>query len=93
MIYFEVEKETYLIVDDSPIGISAILAQSIKDEPQKVTAYASRAITPVERQYSPTEKEALCIVWGRTERKRCAPAHYESRKAKDGRQQLMPSKV
>ena len=32
MTCFDVEKETYLIVDASPIGISAILAQSSKDE-------------------------------------------------------------
>ncbi|XP_065060965.1 uncharacterized protein K02A2.6-like [Rhopilema esculentum] len=64
MTYFDIDKETYLIVDASPIGISAILTQSNKDEPQKVIAYASRALTPVERRYSQTEKEALSIVWG-----------------------------
>ncbi len=64
MTYFDIEKDTYLIADASPIGISAILAQSSKDEPQKVIAYASRALTPVEGRYSQTEKEALSIVWG-----------------------------
>ncbi len=50
MTYFDIEKETYLIVDASSISISAILAQSSKDEPQKVIAYASGALTPVERR-------------------------------------------
>ena len=62
MTYFAVEKDTYLIVDASPIGISAILAQSSKGELQKVIAYPTRALTPVEHRYSQTEKEALGIV-------------------------------
>ena len=38
MTYFDVDKDTHLIVDANPKGISAILAQSNKDEPQKVIA-------------------------------------------------------
>ena len=41
MTYFDVERHTYLIVDASPTGISEILAQSSKSEPQKMIAYAS----------------------------------------------------
>ena len=62
--YFDVEKDTSLIVDASPIGISAILTQSSANEAPRVIAYASRALTPVERRYSQTEREALSIVWG-----------------------------
>ena len=62
--YFDVEKDTSLIVDASPIGISAILTQSSANETPRVIAYASRALTPVERRYSQTEREALSIVWG-----------------------------
>ena len=55
--YFDVKKDTSLIVDASPIGISAILTQSTANKTPRVIAYASRALTPVERRYSQTERE------------------------------------
>ena len=65
MAYFDTKKETILTVDASPVGISAILSQKVKGQkdPQLV-AYASRALTAVEKRYSQTEKESLGIVWG-----------------------------
>ena len=65
MSYFDTTKETFITVDASSVGISAILSQqgSDADTPQ-VVAYASRVLTPVEQRYSQTEKEALGIVWG-----------------------------
>eukprot|EP00795_Rhopilema_esculentum_P005359 gene5359-biopygen364 len=50
--------------DASPVDISAILAQkeSASDD-CRVVAYASRALSSVEKRYSQTEKEALSIVW------------------------------
>jgi hypothetical protein len=64
MSYFAKDKETLVIVDASPVGISAILSQQ---EPgtndPKIVAYASRSLTDTETHYSQTEKEALAIVW------------------------------
>ena len=64
MAYFDMSKNTTITVDASPVGISAILAQGTASEDYKVIAYASRALTDVEKRYSQTEKEALSIVWG-----------------------------
>ena len=62
--HFVTKKETLLTVDASPVGISAILSQQDNgSDNSRVIAYASRALTPVEKRYSQTEKEALSIVW------------------------------
>ena len=64
MAYFYPSKETELITNASPIGLSAILMQrSSASGDRRVVAYVSRALSPVERRYSQTEKEALAIVW------------------------------
>ena len=59
MSYFDPAKETQLRVDASPVGLAAILSQD-----NKIIAYASRALSPVEQRYSQTERECLSIVWG-----------------------------
>ena len=64
MAYFDPKKETELITDASPSGLSAILMQNTPgQEDRRVVAYASRSLTDIERRYSQTEREALAIVW------------------------------
>lgn len=58
MAYFDPRKQTEIITDASPVGMSAIMLQE-----NKVISYASKALTDVERRYSQTEKENLAIVW------------------------------
>ena len=55
--YFDAKKDIEVIVDASPVGLGAILAQ------YRVIAFASRALTDTELRYSQTEPEALAIVW------------------------------
>ena len=64
MAYFPKQKDTFITVDASPVGLSAILTQRTKgrDDDEKVIAYASGALTDTEN--SQTEKEALTIGWG-----------------------------
>ena len=65
MAYFDTQKDTYITVDASPVGISTILSQKTTgQDDDKVISYASRALTQVEKRYCQTEKEALSIVWG-----------------------------
>ena len=64
MAYFDQTKQTELLTDASPKGLSAILSQITPgQEDRKVVAYVSRSLSDVERRYSQTEKEALAIVW------------------------------
>lgn len=51
MAYFDPSKETELWVDASPVGLGAILCQE-----NKIVAYASRSLSPVEQRYSQTER-------------------------------------
>ena len=63
MAYFSKDKETYVTVDASPAGVSAILSQRTKEmNDEKVQAYASRALKDMEKRYSQTEKEVLAII-------------------------------
>ena len=65
MAYFDKQKETLVTVDASPVGVSAILSQKTKRmDDENIVAYASRALTDVEKRYSQTEKEALAIIYG-----------------------------
>jgi len=56
--YFDPNMRSQLIVDASPVGLSATLVQS-KDNVRRVISYASRSLTPVEQRYSQTEKEQI----------------------------------
>ena len=62
MAYYDPTKYTELIVDASPVGLGAILAQ--EEEGGRIVAYASRALSEVEQRYSQTEHEALMVAWG-----------------------------
>ncbi len=64
MAYYIPERETELVVDGSPDGIGAILAQKdpITNEFRPV-AYSSRACTEVEKRYSQVERECLAATW------------------------------
>ncbi len=64
LAYYIPERETELVVDGSPDGIGAILAQKdpITNEFRPV-AYSSRACTEVEKRYSQVERECLAATW------------------------------
>ena len=62
MAYYDPKKETELLVDASPVGLGALLAQ-VDAKGQTIVAYASRSLTPTEQRYSQTKREALAITW------------------------------
>ena len=62
--YFDPDKETEIVVDASPVGLGAILAQvDPKSNDRHTVSYASRSLTETEQRYSQTEREALAVVW------------------------------
>ena len=63
MAFYDPNRPAKLIVDASPVGLGAVLAQTQENGQDRCIAYASRSLTPVETRYSQTEKEALAAVW------------------------------
>ena len=56
--HFDPAKKTEVIVDASPVGLCAILAQE-----GRPVLFVSRKLSKVETRYSQTEREALAVVW------------------------------
>jgi hypothetical protein len=60
MPYFDPTKRMEIIVDASPVGLCAILSQyDDSDINRNIIAHASKILSPVEKRYSQTEREAL----------------------------------
>ena len=61
--YFDPKLDTKLSVDASKSGLGGVLLQK-HDSDWFPVAYASRAMTPCERNYAQIEKETLAVVFG-----------------------------
>ena len=62
--YFDSTEKTEVFTDASPVGVAAVLTQKDPDsDKRKIIAYASRALSSTEQNYSQLEREALAIVW------------------------------
>ena len=66
LAFFRRDWTTEVVVDASPVGLGAILAQinPIDASDRRVVCFASRLLTATERRYSQCEKEALAAVYG-----------------------------
>ncbi|XP_055844353.1 uncharacterized protein K02A2.6-like [Episyrphus balteatus] len=62
LAYYDMNKPTHLHVDAGPEGLSGILSQH-HNKRYEIVAYASHALTAVEKRYSQIEKEMLAATW------------------------------
>lgn len=62
--FFNPKDRTKLMTDASSTGLGAILFQEDSQGRSRIIAYASKALTDLERKYFQTEREALSLTWG-----------------------------
>ena len=64
LAYPKFDREFTLYTDASDVGLGVVLSQHDDSGTERVVAYGSRSLTPRERNYATTEKEALAIHYG-----------------------------
>ena len=66
LAHFNPDLPIVLECDASQYGIGAVISHRFTDGVERPIAYASRSLSPAEKNYSQTEKEGLAIVFGVT---------------------------
>lgn len=61
--YFSMEDRTELYTDASPFALGAVLVQINNKGEKRIISFASKSLSPTERRYAQTQREALGIVW------------------------------
>ena len=66
LVHFDQEKPLILACDASPYCMAAVLSHQMEDGSERPIAFASRSLSPAERNYSQLDKEGLSLVFGFT---------------------------
>jgi len=62
LAHFDVNTPTIMTCDASSVAVGACLSQLHQGEKRPI-AFASRTLTPAERRYSASEREAIACMW------------------------------
>ena len=63
LVHYDPKKPLRIACDASPVGVGVVLSHVINGQ-DKPVAYASRSLTPAERQYCQLEREGLAVIYG-----------------------------
>ena len=64
LTHFNDQLPLILECDASPYGVGAVLSHEMSDSTERPICFASRTLSPAERNYSHLDKEALAIIFG-----------------------------
>ena len=63
LVHYDPSKELVLSCDASPYGLGAVLSNIINGEERPIS-YASRTLSPAERNYAQLDKEGAAVIFG-----------------------------
>ncbi len=64
LTYYDPAKPIRVACDASPYRLGAVLSHQMPDDTERPIAFASRALSKAEKNYSQIDKEALGLIWG-----------------------------
>ncbi|XP_048590142.1 uncharacterized protein K02A2.6-like [Nematostella vectensis] len=64
LVHYSLERELTLACDASPYGLGCVISHVMDDGTERPISYASRTLSPAEKNYSQLDKEAAAIMFG-----------------------------